>query len=113
MLISQELHDRIAAYLREAMAGLTPLEAVARIDGMLAGEEPLPAELQVGDADLTGVNALLLAEKGKRLWQSGRRAEAISAYEQGAILDPQGPAALLLEHSNEIMKFFNPDLLNP
>lgn len=56
---------------------------------------------------------LLLAEKGKLLWRMGKRAEAISAYEQGAQLDPSGPAALLLAHSNEIMDFFNPDLLNP
>lgn len=57
--------------------------------------------------------ALLLAEKGKLLWRIGKRAEAISAYEQGAALDPGGPASLLLAHTNEIMDFFNPDLLNP
>lgn len=57
--------------------------------------------------------ALLLAEKGKLLWREGKRAEAMSAYEQGALLDPEGPAALLLAHTNEIMDFFNPDLLNP
>ena len=63
----------------------------------------------VSDTD----RGLLLAEKGKLLWRIGKRAEAMSAYEQGAQLDPDGPAALLLAHSNEIMDFFNPDLLNP
>lgn len=55
----------------------------------------------------------LLAEKGKLLWRMDRRGEAMSAYEQGAQLDPDGPAALLLAHSRSIMDFFNPDLLNP
>ena len=63
----------------------------------------------VSDTD----RGLLLAEKGKLLWRIGKRAEAMSAYEQGAQLDPDGPAALLLAHTNEIMDFFNPDLLNP
>jgi DNA-binding SARP family transcriptional activator len=57
--------------------------------------------------------ALLLAEKGKILWRMNRRGDAISAYEQGAQLDPDGPASLLLAHSQSIMDFFNPDLLNP
>ena len=52
-------------------------------------------------------------ERGKLLWGLDRRGEAISAYEQAAAIDPQGPAAPLLEHTRAIMDFFNPDLLNP
>ena len=43
----------------------------------------------------------------------GRRGEAMSDYTRAAKLDPDGPATLLIEHSNSIMDFFNPDLLNP
>lgn len=55
----------------------------------------------------------ILAEKGKLLWKLNRRGEALSAYEEGALLLPEGQASLLLEHSRSIMDFFNPDLLNP
>ena len=41
------------------------------------------------------------------------RGEAMSAYEKADKIDPEGPARLLIEHSNSIMDFFNPDLLNP
>ena len=58
-------------------------------------------------------NASLLVEKGKLLWRLNRKGEAMSAYEAAALIDPDGPAKLLLEHSNSIMDFFNPDLLNP
>lgn len=57
--------------------------------------------------------AALVIEAGKQLWRMGMRGDALSAYERAAVLDPAGPAKLLLEHSNSIMDFFNPDLLNP
>ena len=75
-------------------AGKSPAEALAAIDNALK-------------------NAPLLIAKGKLLWRLDRRGEAMSAYEQAARLDPDGPAGLLIEHSNSIMDFFNPDLLNP
>lgn len=62
-----------------------------------------------GDALL----AAALAEKGKIMWKLGDKGEAISCYEASAQEDPTGPGALLLEHSNGIMDYFNPDLLNP
>jgi len=77
-------------------------------DGQLVAIDKL-MESAVSDTD----KALLFAEKGKLLWKMGCRGDAISAYEQGAQLDPDGPAALLLSHSRGIMDFFNPDLLNP
>jgi len=58
-------------------------------------------------------DASLLVERGKLLWRLDRRGEAISAYEQAAAIDPEGPAQPLLEHTRAIMDFFNPDLLNP
>ena len=58
-------------------------------------------------------DASLYVERGKLLWRLNRRGEAISDYERAAALDPAGPGGLLLEHSNNIMDFFNPDLLNP
>ena len=58
-------------------------------------------------------DAALLVERGKLLWRMNRRGEAISDYEKAAAIDPDGPARLLLEHTNDIMDFFNPDLLNP
>lgn len=57
--------------------------------------------------------ALLEAEIGKLLWRLNRRGEAITAYETSAQLDPSGPGAVLLAHTNQIMDFFCPDLLNP
>lgn len=58
-------------------------------------------------------NSLLLTEIGKLHWRLGNRGAAMSAYKQAADIDPDGPAALLLENADDIMAFFNPDLLNP
>lgn len=58
-------------------------------------------------------NAALLVERGKIYWKMNRRGEAMSDYQHAARIDPEGPAALLAEHSSDIMDFFNPDLLNP
>ncbi|MDE7119117.1 MAG: hypothetical protein K2O10_00750 [Muribaculaceae bacterium] len=57
--------------------------------------------------------AAAYAEKGKILWRAGDKAGAISAYEASAQEDPDGPGALLLEHSRGIMDFFDPNQLNP
>ncbi len=78
--------------------GKSPAEALAAIEKALADAPDNPQ---------------LLTEKGKLLWRLDRRGEAMSAYEQAARIDPDGPARLLMEHSNSIMDFFNPDLLNP
>lgn len=57
--------------------------------------------------------AILEAEAGKLLWRLGHRAEALSAYSASASMDPKGPGAVLMDHSNSIMDFFFADLLNP
>lgn len=84
---------------------------LGKISGLDAAEKVLAdidRRLAQNPAD-----AALLVERGKLLWGLDRRGEAISAYEQAAAIDPQGPAAPLLEHTRAIMDFFNPDLLNP
>lgn len=73
----------------------------------------LAAMLETHSVATPAERSLIYAERGKILWALGRRGESISAYEKGARLDPDGPAALLLEHTRSIMDFFNPDLLNP
>lgn len=72
-------------------------------------------ELATLDARIAadGNNASLYIERGKLLWKLGRRGDAISDYRRAAALDPNGPGRLLAEHSDAIMDFFNPDLLNP
>ncbi len=72
-------------------------------------------ELATLDASIAadGNNASFYIERGKLLWKLGRRGDAISDYRQAAALDPDGPGRLLAEHSDAIMEFFNPDLLNP
>lgn len=80
------------------------------IEGKTTGEALAALEKHL---ETDSSNATLLVEKGKLLWKLNRRGEAMSAYEAAALIDPDGPARLLIEHSNSIMDFFNPDLLNP
>lgn len=95
-------------------------EIINRIHATAAEKSP-EAALQIAENSLRDTaaqltpqeRALLFAEKGKMLWRMERRGEAMSAYQQGARLDPEGPAAMLLEHSRSIMDFFNPDIFNP
>ena len=91
------------------------IQNIKKIIAADEGEQALQAMEQMEqDPALSDVEkALVLAEKGKWLWVRERRAQAITAYEEGARLDPTGPSAMLLEHSRDIMDFFNPDLLNP
>ncbi len=84
--------------IKDIIEGKSADEALAAVDRALADNPH---------------NAMMLVEKGKLLWRLNRRGEAMSAYEAAALIDPDGPAKLLIEHSNSIMDFFNPDLLNP
>lgn len=84
--------------ITKIIAGKNADEALAIVEQALAGNPE---------------SAPLLIEKGKLLWRLNRKGEAMSAYEAAALIDPEGPAKLLIEHSNSIMDFFNPDLLNP
>ena len=84
--------------IKDIIEGETAAEALSALEQLLENEPG---------------NATLLVEKGKLLWKLNRKGEAMSAYEAAAAIDPDGPARLLIEHSNSIMDFFNPDLLNP
>ncbi len=89
----------------------------AEIKQIIAGKSSVEQLRLIGEMMSEATDAvdrsLLLAEKGKVLWRAGRRGEAMTAYEEGAQLCPGGAASVLLDHSRDIMDFFNPDLLNP
>ncbi|MCC8120276.1 MAG: hypothetical protein LIP09_16265 [Bacteroidales bacterium] len=51
--------------------------------------------------------------RGKVFWKLGNKGAAISDYESAVAINPDSPAAHLLEHARGIMDFFNPDQFNP
>lgn len=58
-------------------------------------------------------NALWWYQRGKVYWRMGRKADAISDYEESAHLDPDSPAVHALEMTQDVMDFFNHDMMNP
>lgn len=50
---------------------------------------------------------------GKILWKLGKIPSATTAYRRSIELNPESPAKIALEMSDDISGFFNPDLLNP
>lgn len=64
----------------------------------------------VGD---TRAQAVELYHWGRRAWQHGDRAAAITAYERSAALDPDGPGATALEMTRDIMDFYDTNQFNP
>ncbi len=92
---------------------LTPQNIKQTIAGKEIEEQLLAIDSLLDTVSTDEERGLLWAERGKLLWKSGRRGDAMSAYEKGAQLSPHGPASVLLAQSLEIMAFFNPDLLNP
>lgn len=58
-------------------------------------------------------DARALFMRGKVYWRMGNRARATANYASAAAIDPDGPAALALEHARDIDRFYNPDLYNP
>ena len=102
-------HQNIRAIIEAA----DDSEAVERLRKAVAADPDSAPALLAEVAGSALATATLLIEAGKQLWKAGRRGEAMSAYEKADRLDPEGPARLLIEHSNRIMDFFNPDLLNP
>lgn len=95
--------------IKQIIADNTPEEALKKLQPMIDSLKMEENHDSRGDAML----AAILAEKGKLLWKLGDRAGAISAYEDSAQEDPEGPGALLLQHTREIMNFFDPNQLNP
>lgn len=51
--------------------------------------------------------------RGKTYWRMGKKAAAISDFEEAVHINPDSPAALALEMTQNVMDFYNPDLLNP
>lgn len=51
--------------------------------------------------------------RGRVYWKTGQRANAISDYEEAVHINPESPAKKALEMANDIMDFFNHDLMNP
>lgn len=51
--------------------------------------------------------------RGKARWRAGDTAKAIADYRNAVAINPDSPAAQALEHADDIMNFYNPDLLNP
>lgn len=88
--------------IKEQIGAMPPAQQLEELGRMLLCPGLTPSE-----------QGVVYARMGQIYWSLDRRGEALSAYEKGAQLDPEGPAALLLAHTNDIMRFFNPDLLNP
>lgn len=95
--------------IKQIVADNSPQEALEKMQPLIDALKKEENHNLRGEALLAAV----LAEKGKLLWKTGDRAGAISAYEESAQEDPGGPGALLLEHTREIMDFFDPNQLNP
>ena len=109
LLIFVETSGNINAII----AAKTPQEATSLLDDTLTAHPDDAAGILRSLTGLATQQPSLMIEIGKRFWKLGLRGEAMSAYETAAKVDPDGPAGLLIEHSNSIMDFFNPDLLNP
>ena len=105
-------NDRTAKHQRHN-SRKTPQEATSLLDDTLTAHPDDAAGILRSLTGLATQQPSLMIEIGKRFWKLGLRGEAMSAYETAAKVDPDGPAGLLIEHSNSIMDFFNPDLLNP
>lgn len=54
-----------------------------------------------------------LYEQARELWKQGKRAAAITAYEESAALDPKGPASTALDMLRDIMDFYDKSRYNP
>ena len=84
--------------LKARLAGLTPGEAVAVLTEHLAARP---------DDDYA------LTLRGMRLWSMNDRSGAINDYLAALRINPDSPARLALKSANEILDYYNKDLLNP
>lgn len=50
---------------------------------------------------------------GRLCWKFGRQADAISFYRKAVAVNPDSQACHALEIAEDVLGFFNPDLLNP
>lgn len=84
--------------IREAVKGLLPEEAIAKLSAYIANHP---------DDD----EALTL--RGIKYWSSGQRALAIKDYLAAIRINPDSKAAEALKAANEILDYRNKDLYNP
>lgn len=77
----------------------------------------LPAEeaIKALDARLTAnpSDDAALTLRGMRHWALSHRSLAIKDYLAAVCNNPDSPAAMLLQNANDILGFYNKDLLNP
>lgn len=50
---------------------------------------------------------------GRLYWKAGQQGAAVTAYRHAVDINPKSPARHALELANDVLDFFNPDLLNP
>lgn len=84
--------------LKARISGLAPEEAVTELTDYLAAHP---------DDD----RALTL--RGMRFWSMNERSRAINDYLAALRINPDSPARLALKAANEILDYYNKDLLNP
>lgn len=90
------------------------MESLQHINDLLTSnsiEEALAAACEA--VEKTPGDAVALYTRGKIYWRLGRKAEAMTDYTASSIIDPEGPGAIALQHAQEVVHYFNPDLFNP
>ncbi len=92
-----------------SMTFTKPANHRAEIEKLIAAGELEQAENMLGLTDAPTAAYL----RGRIAWKQGRRAEAISAYNAAAEMQPDGPGAVALRQAREIMDFYNKDMYNP
>ena len=102
--------------LDEAIALLTRLIAAAEAGAADTATEAAGIADDNKNAD-SAADGLALAElyrlRGDAHRRLGRIPAAITDYEHALALNPASPAVAALEVCNDILNFYNPDLLNP
>ena len=84
------------------------IEALLRESKVEEAYSQLHALLEVEPKNAYGWYLLGGIYRRQQLW-----GEAINAYNQAKLIDPDGPAAVAIESIYEILNFRNTDMLNP
>ncbi len=84
--------------LRDSLRGVDTDTAISRISDYIAAHN---------DDD----EAYLL--RGMKHWSAGHRAKAINDYLEAIRLNPDSRAIQALQAANDILDYYNKDLLNP
>lgn len=84
------------------------IEALLRESKVEEAYSQLNALLETEPRNAYGWYLLGGIYRRQQLW-----GEAINAYNQAKMIDPDGPAAVAIESIYEILNFWNTDMLNP